>query len=194
MTKTTTTSTPASSQTHTGVIREKIHAKRDTPISFKGERGISEQVEKSPRGGARPRGGKRKGTRNGAISVQPFTKKHGLGNKSGVHGAGSAMSRRASAIRQKTWVNQTSTGYVPLEDLAYTLDYPAYSGDVYWQVIRDSGRKWHPMPAEPLGKVRFEHNTDYITLLDNGEVTMIRKCDGYIFPNANYNKNHDAHY
>ena len=56
-------------------------------------------------------------------------------------------------------------------------------------------RKWVNMPKEWLGIPLFEHATDYISILDSGEKVMVRKKDGYVFPNSGVSstdKNHLA--
>lgn len=55
-----------------------------------------------------------------------------------------------------------------------------------WQ-IRTSDIKsprWVSMPKNPVGVVLYEHDTTYISEVD-GVRRMIRKKDGYVFPNAN---------
>ena len=56
-------------------------------------------------------------------------------------------------------------------------------------------RKWVKMPKELFGIPLFEHATDYISILDNGEKVMVRKKDGFVFPNSGVSstdKNHLA--
>ena len=56
-------------------------------------------------------------------------------------------------------------------------------------------RKWVQMPKELFGIPLFEHATDYISILDNGEKVMVRKKDGFVFPNSGVSstdKNHLA--
>ena len=56
-------------------------------------------------------------------------------------------------------------------------------------------RKWVRMPKELFGIPLFEHATDYISILDNGEKVMVRKKDGFVFPNSgvsSIDKNHLA--
>lgn len=56
-------------------------------------------------------------------------------------------------------------------------------------------RKWVKMPKEWIGSPLYEHATDFITLLDTGERVMVRKKDGYVFPNSGVSttdKNHLA--
>lgn len=56
-------------------------------------------------------------------------------------------------------------------------------------------RKWVDMPKDYIGSPLYEHATDYITLLDTGERVMVRKKDGYVFPNSGVSstdKNHLA--
>ena len=56
-------------------------------------------------------------------------------------------------------------------------------------------RKWVQMPKELFGIPLFEHATDYISILNNGEKVMVRKKDGFVFPNSGVSstdKNHLA--
>ena len=69
--------------------------------------------------------------------------------------------------------------------------------EVDWVVFEEekSTRDWVEMPKDIVGFPLFEHATDYITILESGERVMIRKEDGYIFPNSGVgvsDKNHLA--
>ena len=71
------------------------------------------------------------------------------------------------------------------------------SKSVDWVVYEEEKqtRKWVNMPKEWLGIPLFEHATDYISILDSGEKVMVRKKDGYVFPNSGVSstdKNHLA--
>lgn len=71
------------------------------------------------------------------------------------------------------------------------------SMNVDWVVYEEEKqtRKWVRMPKELFGIPLFEHATDYISILDNGEKVMVRKKDGFIFPNSGVSstdKNHLA--
>ena len=69
--------------------------------------------------------------------------------------------------------------------------------NVDWVVYEEEKqtRKWVGMPKELFGIPLFEHATDYISILDNGEKVMVRKKDGFVFPNSGVSstdKNHLA--
>ena len=69
--------------------------------------------------------------------------------------------------------------------------------NVDWVVYEEEKqtRKWVRMPKELFGIPLFEHATDYISILDNGEKVMVRKKDGFVFPNSGVSttdKNHLA--
>ena len=71
------------------------------------------------------------------------------------------------------------------------------SMNVDWVVYEEEKhtRKWVRMPKEWIGIPLFEHATDYISILDNGEKVMVRKKDGFVFPNSGVSstdKNHLA--
>lgn len=71
------------------------------------------------------------------------------------------------------------------------------SKSIDWVVYEEEKqtRKWVNMPKEWLGIPLFEHATDYISILDSGEKVMVRKKDGYVFPNSGVSstdKNHLA--
>ena len=71
------------------------------------------------------------------------------------------------------------------------------SMNVEWVVYEEEKqtRKWVKMPKELFGIPLFEHATDYISILDNGEKVMVRKKDGFVFPNSGVSttdKNHLA--
>ena len=69
--------------------------------------------------------------------------------------------------------------------------------NVDWVVYEEEKqtRKWVKMPKELFGIPLFEHATDYISILNNGEKVMVRKKDGFVFPNScvsTTDKNHLA--
>ena len=71
------------------------------------------------------------------------------------------------------------------------------SKSIDWVVYEEEKqtRKWVNMPKEWLGNPLFEHATDYISILDSGEKVMVRKKDGFVFPNSGVSttdKNHLA--
>lgn len=59
----------------------------------------------------------------------------------------------------------------------------SYSWVIYDQ--EKQNRNWVDMPHEEeiIGTPLYEHATDYITLLDNGDRVMVRKSDNFIFSN-----------
>lgn len=56
-----------------------------------------------------------------------------------------------------------------------------------WVVFEEEkiNRKWIAMPEEVVGSPLYEHATDYITRLDNGERVMVSKRNGHIYENYN---------
>lgn len=69
------------------------------------------------------------------------------------------------------------------------------SEEIFWVVYEEEKktRKWVDMPKEYIGSPLYEHATDYITILETGERVMVRKKDGYVFPNGGVStsdKNH----
>lgn len=54
-----------------------------------------------------------------------------------------------------------------------------------WKVFEEEkrNRNWLDMPKEYLGTPLYEHATDYITELSNGEKVMVSKKTGKVFEN-----------
>ena len=69
------------------------------------------------------------------------------------------------------------------------------SKSIDWVVYEEEKqtRKWVNMPKEWLGIPLFEHATDYISILDSGEKVMVRKKDGYVFPNSGVSSTDKSH-
>ena len=69
------------------------------------------------------------------------------------------------------------------------------SEEIFWVVYEEEKktRKWVDMPKEYIGSPLYEHATDYITVLETGERVMVRKKDGYVFPNSGISASDKSH-
>lgn len=69
------------------------------------------------------------------------------------------------------------------------------SEEIFWVVYEEEKktRKWVDMPKEYVGSPLYEHATDYITVLETGERVMVRKKDGYVFPNSGISASDKSH-
>ena len=69
------------------------------------------------------------------------------------------------------------------------------SEEIFWVVYEEEKktRKWVDMPKEYIGSPLYEHATDYITVLETGERVMVRKKDGYVFPNSGVSSSDKNH-
>lgn len=69
------------------------------------------------------------------------------------------------------------------------------SEEIFWVVYEEEKktRKWVNMPKDYIGSPLYEHATDYITVLETGERVMVRKKDGYVFPNSRISASDKSH-
>lgn len=69
------------------------------------------------------------------------------------------------------------------------------SEEIFWVVYEEEKktRKWVDMPKDYIGSPLYEHATDYITVLETGERVMVRKKDGYVFPNSGVSSSDKGH-
>lgn len=69
------------------------------------------------------------------------------------------------------------------------------SEEIFWVVYEEEKktRKWVDMPKDYIGSPLYEHATDYITVLETGERVMVRKKDGYVFPNSGISVSDKSH-